>query len=286
MNPDSTPLRIVEVGPRDGLQSLDARYSVETRLEWIGKLAQAGIQEIECGAFVRNDLVPAMANCDQLFQSLGATPFRKWALVPNRRGMESALTSGADALAFFTSATEEFSQKNTACSREESIDRFREIVKDSADLPLRAYISCCFECPYEGLVDPREVITMSLRLLDAGAREIVISDTIGSANAQQMGPLIDQLSDHLPLSSVALHLHDTHGHALECARVAWEHGIRTFDASAGGLGGCPFAPGASGNVSTEALVNLFQGMGIDTGIDTKGLAETQAWFSVQKTSDL
>ena len=278
---ESPKIRIVEVGPRDGLQSLNAHYSVETRLEWIGKLAHAGIQEIECGAFVRADLVPAMANSDQIFQSLAGSSFRKWALVPNRRGLQSALDSGADALAFFTSATEGFSQKNTACNREDSIDRFHAMVPESGDLPLRAYLSCCFECPYDGPVDPEEVLRMAVQLQKAGATEIVISDTIGSARPEQISPLFRLLGELLPLSMLALHLHDTHGRALECAREAWDHGITSFDASAGGLGGCPFAPGATGNVATEALVQLFEDMGISTGIDVDQLKATRSWFTSQ-----
>ena len=283
MNQESPQVRIIEVGPRDGLQSLNAHYSVETRLEWIQRLSLAGIREIECGAFVRADRVPAMASSEQIFHSLGQTSFMKWALIPNRRGLESALAAGADALAFFTSATEGFSQKNTACSREESLERFRALVPESMGLPLRAYISCCFECPYDGIVDPQQVVALSVELQKAGATEIVISDTIGSATADQITPLFSQLGERLPLSMLALHLHDTHGRALDCARVAWESGIRAFDASAGGLGGCPFAPGATGNVATETLAGLFEEMGIDTGIDVAELRSIRTWFQSQPT---
>lgn len=277
----SPMVRIIEVGPRDGLQSLNARYSVETRQEWIQKLSLAGIQEIECGAFVRPDRVPAMANSDQVFESLGTTPFRKWALIPNRKGLQRALEVGADALAFFTSATEEFSLKNTACTRDESLIRFHDLVSEAKQFPLRAYLSCCFECPYEGIVDPAEVINMARKCIHAGATEIVVSDTIGSAQPEQVRVLMEKLNDEMPLSMLAIHLHNTRGHALDCAKVAWESGVKAFDASAGGLGGCPFAPGASGNVSTESLVELFHGMQVTTGIDLPALKQAQAWFSSQ-----
>ena len=222
-----------------------------------------------------------MAKSDQLFELLGQTPFRKWALIPNRVGMDRALQSGADALAFFTSATEEFNLRNTGCTRDESLIRFRDLVSEAAGRPLRAYISCCFECPYEGVTDPSEVVEVSLQLQHAGASEIVISDTIGSARPDQVQNVIDQISAKVPLSILALHLHDTQGRAVECAKVAYQCGIRSFDSSAGGLGGCPFAPGASGNVATESLVGLFDSLGIETGINLQSLRETHTWFSAQ-----
>ena len=281
----SGTVRLVEVGPRDGLQSLDYRLSIETRLEWITRLSQSGLSEIECGAFVRPDRVPAMASSDQLFTKIKNSDFLAWALVPNLKGLERAQNSGVSAFAFFTSATETFSMKNASCSRQDSLERFKSLVVAADSQPLRAYLSCCFSCPFEGEVEGSDVLYMTRELLDLGAHEIVISDTIGSATPEHVLQLTHQLNSELSseviTSKISLHLHDTHGQAVESAHAGWEAGIRSFDGSAGGIGGCPFAPNASGNVSTESLVALFDQLGVATGVSTSSLTETANWFSNQ-----
>ncbi|MDE0959894.1 MAG: hydroxymethylglutaryl-CoA lyase [Planctomycetota bacterium] len=272
-------VRVVEVGPRDGLQSRGIQLSIEQRVEWIRKLIAAGIGEIEAGAFVRPDRVPAMADSDQLFLLLGdVTPVKLWALIPNPKGAQRAVASGAKHLAFFTAASETFSQQNSGCSIDQSLHHFRQLRSEASDVPLRGYLSCSFGCPYEGVIDPDQVLLRSLALLRDGADEIVISDTTGIATAQAVTTLIARLATDLPIEKISLHLHDTHGSALDCARAGLDAGIRSFDASAGGLGGCPFAPGARGNVATEDLLEVLEQQGFESGIDRPTLIETSLWL--------
>ncbi|MEE2883523.1 MAG: hydroxymethylglutaryl-CoA lyase [Planctomycetota bacterium] len=272
-------VRIVEVGPRDGLQSRDTRLPTDQRIEWIRQLAAAGLREIEAGSFVREDLVPTMADSEVVFveaQTLDLDVL--WALIPNLRGFERASASGAKAFAYFSSSSETFSQKNAGCSIAESIVNFREIRQVAGKSPLRAYLSCCFGCPYEENVAVATVTELAQQLHAAGADEIVISDTTGIATPDSVTVLITALGSAIPIEQLSLHLHDTHGQALECASAGVEAGVRSFDGSAGGLGGCPFAPGAPGNVATEDLVTLFESRGFSTGIDLDQLIDSSLWL--------
>ncbi|MGE4620113.1 MAG: hydroxymethylglutaryl-CoA lyase [Planctomycetota bacterium] len=277
---DNNTVRIIEVGPRDGLQSLGTELPVELRIEWIKKLSSAGLCEIEAGSFVRHDRVPSMANSEDVFRGSNDLPIKHlWALVPNLRGWKRASESGATAFAFFTSASETFSQKNSSCSIEQSIEKFSEIKQAVNGSPLRAYLSCSFGCPYEDQIPVKNVAQWAKKLQLAGADEIVISDTTGVATKASVSSIASAVLAEISVQKVSLHLHDTHGSAVDCARVGWESGIRSFDSSAGGLGGCPFAPGAPGNVATEDLVSLFESLGIDTGIDLQQLKESSAWLA-------
>lgn len=272
-------VRIVEVGPRDGLQSRDTRLPTDQRIEWIRQLAATGLREIEAGSFVREDLVPTMADSEVVFveaQTLDLDVL--WALIPNLRGFERASASGAEAFAYFSSASESFSQKNAGCSIAESIVNLREIRQAVGKSPLRAYLSCCFGCPYEENVAVDTVTDLAQQLHAAGADEIVISDTTGIATPDSVTVLITALGSAIPIEQLSLHLHDTHGQALECASAGVEAGIGSFDGSAGGLGGCPFAPGAPGNIATEDLVTLFESRGFSTGIDLDQLIDSSLWL--------
>jgi len=272
-------VRIVEVGPRDGLQSRGTELSVDLRIAWIRQLAAAGLREIEAGAFVRADLVPAMAASEDVFRLAADLKVETlWALIPNLRGFQRASDSGAKAFAFFTSVSETFSQKNSGCSVEESLVNFREIRQVSEMSPVRAYLSCSFGCPYEQSVEASAVTNLARKLDAAGADEIVISDTIGIADPESVATIIAAVSAEVTASKLTLHLHDTRGSALDCARAGLEAGIGSFDSSAGGLGGCPFAPGAPGNVATEDLVTLFESLGCRTGIDLDQLIHSSLWL--------
>ncbi|MBT6784847.1 MAG: hydroxymethylglutaryl-CoA lyase [Planctomycetes bacterium] len=279
LTPKKDTVRVVEVGPRDGLQSRGIQLSIEQRREWIEKLIASGVREIEAGAFVRPDRVPAMADSDALFLLLGdVTPVHLWALVPNRIGGQRAVAAGAKHLAFFTAASETFSQQNSGCSIDQSLQHLQQLRLPPLDLPLRGYLSCCFGCPYEGAIDAEQVLQRSIALISGGAEEIVISDTTGIATAQAVTTLIDRLTSEIPIEKISLPLHDTHGSALECVRAGLDAGVRSFDGSAGGLGGCPFAPGARGNVATEDLLEVLQQQGFDSGIDREALIESSLWL--------
>lgn len=272
-------VRIVEVGPRDGLQSRETQLATHLRIEWIRQLTAAGLREIEAGSFVREDLVPTMANSEAVFHEARTLDIELlWALIPNLRGFERARACGAKAFAHFSSTSETFSQKNAGCSIAGSMVSFREIRQVAGKSPLRAYLSCCFGCPYEENVAVATVTDLAQQLHAAGADEIVISDTTGIATPAAVTALITALGSVVPIEQLSLHLHDTHGQALECARAGLEAGVRSFDGSAGGLGGCPFAPGAPGNVATEDLVTLFESRGFSTGIDLDQLIDSSLWL--------
>jgi len=276
---------IVEVGPRDGLQNEKVSLSIEDRLELIRRLMDSGLKRIEVGAFVSPKKVPQMASSSELLMNLNrqvlAKDFRLSVLVPNLQGMEEALNCGATEIALFTAASESFTLMNINCSIEESFQRFEPVAKmaKSKKIKIRAYLSTCFGCPYEGKVNPKKVIELCVRLAELGAYEISVGDTIGVANPKQVRSLIRNLAKEVPLKKLAMHFHDTRGTALANIYASLEEGIRTFDSSVGGLGGCPYAPGASGNVATEDVIFMLKGMGIDTGIDISKLIEINAWVA-------
>ena len=273
---DSDALQICEVGPRDGLQNEPAILSVDEKVHFVERLAACGLTEIEVGSFVRPDVIPQLADSGAVFKKIQRVPGVTYsALVPNLKGLEHALEAGVDKVAVFTSASEGFAESNIRSTIQASIDRFREVVvrAHQAGMLVRGYVSCVIKCPYDGPTDPRDVRTVCDALLDIGIDELDLGDTIGVATPDSISRLYDGLSETLRPSDSVLHLHDTNGRALECARRAFELGVRRFDASCGGLGGCPFAPGASGNLATEALVEFLDGVAGPTGVDGTILAE-------------
>jgi hydroxymethylglutaryl-CoA lyase len=262
---------LVEVGPRDGLQNEKRLIPTEDKFAFIDDLAACGLTRIEVTAFVSPKWVPQMADHDAVMRGARRRPgLRLSALVPNARGADAAIAAGAQELAIFTSASETFSRKNTNCSISESLERFVPVVAAAraAGLPLRAYISCACDCPYEGPIAPDAVVDLAQRLLALGEMEIVLSDTIGRATPDRVSRMIEAVQRALTgPAALAAHFHDTSGRAVENAAAAWDLGIRIFDGSAGGLGGCPYAPGAAGNVDTAVLAAHFERAGIATGID-------------------
>ncbi|KAF2686957.1 aldolase [Lentithecium fluviatile CBS 122367] len=339
-------VRIVEVGPRDGLQNEKQSIPVATKVELVNRLARTGLRTIEAGSFVSPKWVPQMANSSEILEHVLASPPRsphpityQW-LLPNARGLDNFLSvwqskgpgqsayptpppspveeespvlntssqdpnampsesSGAEAtgtsgstssgtapqheLSIFTAATETFTQKNTNCSIAESLQRFEPIMARAKELglPMRAYISVALGCPFEGPnVDPHKVASLAVSLLEMGADEISVADTTGMGTAPKTAELLKTLTAAgVENADLALHFHDTYGQALVNSVVALEHGIRTFDAAVAGLGGCPFSPGATGNVSTEDLVHCFHSLGARTGVDIEALSEVGGWIS-------
>jgi hydroxymethylglutaryl-CoA lyase len=274
---------LVEVGPRDGLQNEPDTIPLSAKLQLIDDLAAAGHTVIEAGSFVNPKWVPQMADSEAVFQGLQRRPgVRYTALTPNLKGLERALAAGADEVAVFGAASEAFSQKNINCSIAESLARFEDVMRLAAErgVPVRGYISCVLGCPYEGEVAPEAVASVAATLLDMGCYEVSLGDTIGTGTAGSMERLLDRLlADHDP-SRLAVHCHDTYGQALANILVALQHGIATVDSSVAGLGGCPYARGASGNVATEDVVYMLDGLGIETGVDLGRLVAAGERISV------
>ncbi len=272
---------ITEVGPRDGLQNEQAIVPLADKVMLVEQLAAAGCPEVEVSAFVRPDRVPQLADAEQVFAALTKRPGTVYsALVPNIRGLERAIESGADKVALFTAASETFAARNTNTSIEGSIERFRPVVAEAATagLPVRVYVSCAVACPWEGGITPRHVATVIERLLELGPMEIDLGDTIGVATPDDIERLLEAATPLVPVDQLVLHLHDTHQSAIACAKRAVELGVRRFDTACGGLGGCPFAPGAPGNVATGAMLTLCHDLGFTTGIDHDAVAETATWI--------
>ncbi len=267
---------VVEVGPRDGLQNEAVALSVDDRVAFCEALLDAGLQVVEPGAFVSPRWVPQMAGSDEVLSRLRPRAGRRLpVLVPNRQGYERARAAGARAIAVFTAASETFNRKNTNAGIDESFSRFAEFVPEARrdGMWVRGYVSTCFGCPYEGRVDPARVVEVASRLLADGCHEVSIGDTIGVAVPTQVVDLVGRLTATAPLSALAVHFHDTRGTALANVLAALQEGVTIVDSSAGGLGGCPYAPGASGNVATEDLLYMLHGMGIETGVDLGRVVE-------------
>jgi hydroxymethylglutaryl-CoA lyase len=266
--PDQVTL--VEVGPRDGLQNEKQTIPLEAKLQLIGDLAEAGLRVIEAGSFVNPKWIPQMADSEAVFAGLRRREgVRYTCLTPNLQGLERALAAGVDEVAVFGAASEAFSRKNINCSIDESLERFSDVMSAAreANVPVRGYVSCVLGCPYEGEIEPEAVSRVTGRLLDMGCYEVSLGDTIGTGTAGSMQRLLQVLLAEYPAERLAVHCHDTYGQALGNILVALQHGIATVDASVAGLGGCPYAKGASGNVATEDVVYMLQGMGIETGLD-------------------
>ena len=266
---------IYEVGPRDGLQNEAAKLPVEEKLRLLGALADAGLSRIELGSFVRPDWIPQLADTDELARKVPQRSGLRWsALVPNRQGLDRALAAGLREVAVFVSASETHNQKNTNKSVAKSLELFREIVPAArqAGALVRAYLSTVWGCPYEGAVDPRRAVAIAEQLREMGSAEISLGDTIGVGNPLQTRRILELfLAAGFTGQDLALHLHDTNGTALANSLVGLEMGIRTFDTSIGGMGGCPYAPGAAGNLATEDLVSMLEDMGIQTGVSLEGI---------------
>lgn len=266
---------VVEVGPRDGLQNEAAALDVPQRVAFANALLAAGLPVVEAGAFVSPRRVPQMAGTAEVLRALQRPPgSRTPVLVPNRRGFDDARRAGAREIAVFTAASETFNRKNVEAGIDESFARFAELVPDARreGMWVRGYVSTAFGCPYEGPVAPAKVVEVAERLFAGGCDEVSIGDTIGVGVPTQVEDVMGRLLAHLPGASLAVHFHDTRGTALANVVAALQVGIGVVDSSAGGLGGCPYAPGASGNLATEDLLYMLQGMGIETGVDLAAVA--------------
>ena len=272
------PIRLVEVGPRDGLQNEKEHVPTARKVAFIDALSRSGLRDIEVSSFVSPKWVPQLADAEDVFRGIERVPgVRYWALVPNLQGLERAAGVGVDGIAVFTAASETFSRRNTNASIAETLERFAPVIA-AATVPVRGYVSTAFHCPYEGAIAPEAVLRVALALLDLGCREISIGDTIGRAQPDEVRALLGLLLAAVPAERLALHCHDTFGQAVANCLAAAELGITVFDASAGGLGGCPYAPGAPGNVATEALVRAFPGR---TGVSLEALEEASRRLSLR-----
>ncbi|WCJ65509.1 MULTISPECIES: hydroxymethylglutaryl-CoA lyase [Agrobacterium] len=275
-------VKIVEVGARDGLQNESAEVSTAIKIELIERLAAAGLPAVEAGAFVSPRKVPQMAGSKEVFQGLRRRPGTAYpALVPNMKGFEAAIEAGVTEIAVFVSASEGFSQHNIGCSQAESLERLRDVAEAAAsrNIRMRGYVSCIAGCPYDGAVAPDDVAAMAEALVALGCYEISLGDTIGVGTAGQIRNVVERVATGIPREQIAMHFHDTYGQGIANVLASLQEGISVFDSSVAGLGGCPFAPGASGNVATEDVVYLLQGLGIETGVDLMGVAKTGEWIS-------
>ncbi len=270
-------VKIVEVGPRDGLQNEKAVIPAAVKIELIDRLSATGLQTVEAGAFVSPKWVPQMADTAAVFAGIKKAPGVSYpVLVPNERGMEDAVAAGAKDIAVFTAASETFSLKNINCGIEESLARFIPVMvmAEAYKIRVRGYISCVAGCPYEGDVPPAAVAALAARLMDLGCAEISLGDTIGVGTPALTENMLRAVMKNVPASALALHCHDTYGRALANIETGLAMGIGIIDSSVAGLGGCPYAPGASGNVATEAVLGMLHAKGIDTGVDEAKIAET------------
>lgn len=269
-------VKIVEVGPRDGLQNEKVTVPAEVKVDFITALADAGLRVIEAGAFVSPKWVPQMADTAEVYRDIPKDPGVEFpVLVPNMKGLERAIDAGVKSIAIFTAASETFNQRNINMTIDGSFENYAPVaVRARAEgIRVRGYVSTAFGCPYEGDVAPEKVLEVCARLLDLGCYEVSVGDTIGVGTPMQVQGVIGMLLQVIPPSKLAMHFHDTRGTALANTLAALEMGIATFDASAGGLGGCPYAPGASGNLATEDLVYMLDSMAIETGIDLNRLVQ-------------
>ncbi|GMU56512.1 MAG: hydroxymethylglutaryl-CoA lyase [Candidatus Xenobia bacterium] len=273
-------VRLLEVGPRDGLQNEPEVIPTEVKIEYVRRLAAAGLKRIEVTSFVSPRWVPQLADASEVLAGLDLPGLELSVLVPNQKGLERALEAGVRRIALFAAASESFSRKNLNRSIAESLDDYRPVARQAlaAGMSLRGYLSTCFVCPFEGPVAPEKVAALTAELLEMGLDEVAISDTIGVAVPPQIKATLKAVLEVAPVEKLALHLHDTWGTALANVWAGLELGVRSFDASSGGLGGCPYAPGAAGNLATEDLVNLLERSGYDTGVDLGQLAEASRFL--------
>ena len=275
-------VKIVEVGPRDGLQNESVTVPAEIKVQLVEKLAAAGLSVVEVGALVSPKWVPQMATSAEVYTRVDKYSNVSYPmLVPNLKGLELALAAGVEEIALFAAASETFSQKNTNCSIAESIERFNEVIDhaQAAGVKIRGYVSCVLGCPYEGDVSFDTVSMITRKLFDRGCYEVSLGDTIGVGTANQAQELIETLTRHVPVQQLAAHFHDTYGQALANIHAVMQCGIAVVDSSVAGLGGCPYARGATGNVATEDVIYMLDGMGIETGVDMDKLLEAGRFIS-------
>ena len=275
-------IQIVEVGPRDGLQNEKEWVPTETKISLIEKLADAGLTKIEATSFVSPKWVPQLKDAHEVFTGIKRISGVSYpVLTPNMKGFERALEADAKEIAVFSAASEAFSQKNTNCSIEESINRFRPVLEEAQknNIQVRGYISCVLGCPYQGHVPVEDVINLAAKMIEMGCFQISLGDTIGAGTPVQAKTMVQKVAEKVPVSKLALHFHDTRGQALANIYACLELGITVIDASVAGLGGCPYAKGATGNVATEDVVFMLHGMDIETGIDLNKLIETGRFIS-------
>ncbi len=277
-------VRIVEVGPRDGLQNEEALVSADAKVAFVEALAGAGLRVVEVTSFVSPRAVPQLADADEVLPRVRRRDGVRYpVLVPNMRGMERAERAGADAVAVFTAASQTFVERNIGMTIAESLEAFEPVLARAGELGWwrRGYVSTAFGCPYSGAVDPSAVLDVCVALLDLGCDEISVGDTIGVAEPTDVHVVCDTLLERVPVERLALHLHDTRGRALDNVEAGLEHGVSVFDSSAGGTGGCPFAPGAPGNLATETLCALLDRLGIEHGVDADRVAAAAAALRAQ-----
>ena len=275
-------IQIVEVGPRDGLQNEKEWVPTETKISLIEKLADAGLTKIEATSFVSPKWVPQLKDAHEVFTGIKRISGVSYpVLTPNMKGFERALEADAKEIAVFSAASETFSQKNTNCSIEESINRFRPVLEEAQknNIPVRGYISCVLGCPYQGHVPVEDVINLAAKMIEMGCFQISLGDTIGAGTPVQAKTMVQKVAEKVPLSKLALYFHDTRGQALTNIYACLELGVTVIDASVASLGGCPYAKGATGNVATEDVVFMLHGMDIETGIDLNKLIETGRFIS-------
>ena len=276
-----TKVRIVEMGPRDGLQNEPGTVPTSVKLELIDRLADAGLTAIESTAFVSPKWIPQMADHTEVLKGIRRRPGVTYpVLTPNLKGFEAALAAGAMEVAIFGAASESFSKKNINCSIAESLERFRPVAEAAAknNVRVRGYVSCVVGCPYEGDIAPAKVAEVSKALFDMGCYEVSLGDTIGVGTPRKTQAMIEAVSKVVPVGKLAGHYHDTFGQSLANIYASLELGVATFDSSVAGLGGCPYAAGASGNVATEDVLYMLQGLGIETGVDLDKVAATGEWI--------
>ncbi len=276
-----TKVRIVEMGPRDGLQNEPGTVPTSVKLELIDRLADAGLTAIESTAFVSPKWIPQMADHTEVLKGIRRRPGVTYpVLTPNLKGFEAALAAGATEVAIFGAASESFSKKNINCSIAESLERFQPVAEAAArnNVRVRGYVSCVVGCPYEGDIAPAKVAEVSKALFDMGCYEVSLGDTIGVGTPRKTQAMIEAVAKVVPVGKLAGHYHDTFGQSLANIYASLELGVATFDSSVAGLGGCPYAAGASGNVATEDVLYMLQGLGIETGVDLDRVAATGEWI--------
>lgn len=284
MTHDNDSVRVVEVGPRDGLQNESARIDTAVKIALIDSLTECGFKTIEATSFVSPKWVPQMADADRVMAGIRRAPGVQYpVLVPNEKGYQRARAAGADRIAVFTAASEAFNRKNINAGIDESIERFRPVLEQArADgVPVRGYISTVLGCPYQGEVPLQSVVHVATRLHALGCEELSLGDTIGVGTPGKARAMLRAVAEAVPMQQLAVHFHDTRGQALANILACLEEGVRIVDSAVSGTGGCPYAHGATGNVASEDVVYMLQGMGLETGIELEALVETGLWLSAQ-----